>query len=97
MPLEIKPGVGFAESTPGDCETFGALANTQLRAADGNAARAFNQSRRDFCALCGWHLPVKRRIRIEYCDDRRRVGVVSLCNACDFLARQAEGSNANGL
>jgi len=41
MPLEIKPGVDSAKPTPGDCETFGALANTQLRAADGNAARSY--------------------------------------------------------
>ena len=55
MPLEIKPGVGFAESTPGASETFGALANTQLRAGDSNAARAFNQSHRKLlpCARLG--------------------------------------------
>lgn len=88
MSLEIKPGVGFAESTPGECETFGALANTQLRAGDGNAARAFNQTRRDVCGLCGWLMPVARPLRFEYCDSRRRVGFVSLCKACDFLARQ---------
>ncbi len=44
MPLEIKPDVDSAKPTSGDCETFGALANTQLRAGHGNAARAFNQS-----------------------------------------------------